>query len=671
MTFPDSAGATVAGFKLVIALPAGMCYVAGSAKVGSVGSALTGAPAPPAPGKVTGAQCNSAGPAPASGGPVTLPFGPVGNVGSSDNAANLALTVTVQVVVLPSASGTLAGPTTTLDIEGCAPSTDPSCSTTRDSISSAVSGSLAVKAPVLAVTASWNVNQGDIGQPAALTVTITNAGLVPAWNVSVDNVITNAGGLSLNAIVSSSCAGGASADGLAIHPLVKAVSAGELPAGQHVTCVVESTISSPQVGSSGTSLMAVDTSRMTVGTTQPVANNAYGKNEAPAVKPATASLPIAVAAASLSVSMVPTGAPFAPGGLATYRVTVTNGGPDPVQQVQTSITLSPGLSGSALAGAGGVTVTAASVGAAGARLSSLSRTDSAAGLGSMARAVRSILQPLLTLAEVAASGDRVAAKASTSSWVWSGFTMSPGQSVSGTFTATVPLGSSGSITGTITAQPIPGFVSPAASARVTPALIQPSFALKAALQRTGTVFASSTSTYTLTVTDAGPSSAGTINLVNATTPAGFRITSASGPGWNCPDPANCSLPSLATGTSAKVTLTAFANVATGASVGLSVHVTAVGSPGTTAVDTTSVQATQAVIAGSNGSFVLGGQAASTGSGASSSSSTASLPVTGANAAMQLARAGSLVLLGVLFVAGSRRRRRPPRPIGAHAHRGGR
>ena len=146
----------------------------------------------------------------------------------------------------------------------------------------------------------------------------------------------------------------------------------------------------------------------------------------------------------------------------------------------------------------------------------------------MARAVRSILQPLLTLAEVAASGDRVAAKASTS-WVWSGFTMSPGQSVSGTFTATVPLGSRLDLS-TITAQPIPGFVSPAASARVTPALIQPSFALKAALQRTGTVFASSTSTYTLTVTDAGPSSAGTINLVNATTPAGFRSPRRPGPG---------------------------------------------------------------------------------------------------------------------------------------------
>ena len=173
----------------------------------------------------------------------------------------------------------------------------------------------------------------------------------------MDDVITNAGGLSLNTIVSSSCAGGASADGLTIHStLVKAVSAGELPAGQHVTCVVESTISSPQVGSSGTSLMAVDTSRMTVGTTQPVANNAYGKNEAPR-REAGDRLPADRRRRGQHVGIHgPDGGSVRTGRSGHVRVTVTNGGPDPVQQVQTSITLSPGLSGSALAGAGGVTV---------------------------------------------------------------------------------------------------------------------------------------------------------------------------------------------------------------------------------------------------------------------------------------------------------------------------
>lgn len=225
--------------------------------------------------------------------------------------------------------------------------------------------------------------------------------------------------------------------------------------------------------------------------------------------------------------------------------------------------------------------------------------------------------------------------------------MAPGQSVSANLTGTVPAAAGGTLAATVTAAPPPSFLSPVASDSAS-ATIQAAFGLSAGIQRQGAVLTSQDSTYLLTVTNTGPSNAGTLDLVSTTSPSNFQVVKAAGSGWTCADVHDCTMPALASGASAHLTLTILPNVPTGTAVTAAFKVTSVGSPGAQASDSTTVSASSLAIAGTNGSYN-----ASSGSGGGSSNPMA---YTGAPVTRELGAAAALVLLGAAALGLARRRK---------------
>ena len=127
---------------------------------------------------------------------------------------------------------------------------------------------------------------------------------------------------------------------------------------------------------------------------------------------------------------------------------------------------------------------------------------------------------------------------------WSGLALAPGDSVTMELTATVDPAATGELTNTVTVELPAGFTDPTPennTASDTDTLT-PSSGLTIDKDGPETAQEGDLVTYTIVVTNTGPSSAADI-VVTDPAPAGLTYVSASGAGWTCSttDPATCSL----------------------------------------------------------------------------------------------------------------------------------
>jgi uncharacterized repeat protein (TIGR01451 family) len=306
-------------------------------------------------------------------------------------------------------------------------------------------------------------------------------------------------------------------------------------------------------------------------------------------------------------------ASVAPGSTPTFTVTVTNKGPDPIAQMDLSVSSNPALSNALV--------------------------QAASGQGTYSQA--------------------------TGLWA---VALAAGQSATAHISGQVPATAKGSLTVTATAAVGSGVSDPTPAdgrASVTVAL-QSAVNVSVAVVQQGPLYSGQAGVYVVTVTNAGPSTANAITLTD-TMPPGTGLLNATGGGWVCGTsyPLTCNFAGpLAAGASTKVTIDAVIDSATGSRVTntASVATPSNGAPPsqTTASVTGVVQ--PSLINGSGASTATGSSAGSATAPAAAvsapaTSSTKALAFTGAPSAPEARAAFAFLLAGVVLVAASRRRRR--------------
>ncbi|WP_169237160.1 choice-of-anchor Q domain-containing protein [Candidatus Roseilinea sp. NK_OTU-006] len=174
-----------------------------------------------------------------------------------------------------------------------------------------------------------------------------------------------------------------------------------------------------------------------------------------------------------------------------------------------------------------------------------------------------------TFGGVVSSGGFALQSSTSSQAIFTLNSLTAGSSVTLVFTATVPAG--GPITNTAVVassnpDPVPSNNTASVTTPVTPAAtLQIGKAQSVVTPITGTVRPGGTITYTLLVTNAGPSSATSVTVTD-NLPAGLTYVSASGSGWSCSFSAptvTCTMPTLNVGAAPAIQIVATAPITPG------------------------------------------------------------------------------------------------------------